>query len=220
MRDRVLVIGFILSFSYFLVGCGDSPPRTMKIADHELTVPDNFTRWGYQTMKNSASGDEYEELIFNIDVDTGENISPRYGRFGINGVRIEVRPIRSEWGQGRFWTNDDPIKKAKEIGCNDIGYQGIKYAVCSLIGETGYTPANKEAYYALQDGSSKKEYISVFGCVDTPRSDGLYTCEGHMKVYDAIHVDYIYAAQSRDDVSAALKMNLFVRDLILSMSDK
>lgn len=220
MKGRVLVIGFIFSFSYLLAGCGDPPPRTMKIADHEFTVPDNFTRWGYQTIKNSASGEEYKELIFNIDADTGKNISPESGRFGINGVRIEVRPIRSEWGQSKFWTDDDPIKKAKEIGCNDIDYQGKKYAVCSLIGETGYTPANREAYYALQNDSNKKEYISVFGCVDTPRSDGLYTCEGHMKIYDSIHVDYIHAAQSRNDVSAALKINLFVRDLILNMADK
>jgi hypothetical protein len=214
---RTAIVSFAL---WFVVTIGqiawefetrEPKSRSITIADKEFLVPED---WKYWRNVYWEEGDDpaYWQLDFVIDVRTYENIKANYKE--PYNLHIEIRPIRSEFGEVNYWTEKSSIHKSKIFNCKPHIFENKEYEFCQHESKNRLQTGVDDAY-SLKDKKTGN-YMSVFGCKEPfPEDSNLNdTCSGRTLLLDNIQIEYVYRAEY---AFKALEIDHKVREIGLSL---
>lgn len=154
----VILITFFLTLNFSTHI--DSPiNRNLSINGERLTVPNDWNNYRISEIKRSEN-QVYMQLWFTLDPINFNNVPPDYRNGDV--IDIEIRPIRSEFGETHFWTEHDRINISRQKRCEEISISEENFLYCrhtSKIPLVNFTNGDSHSIY----NKNETDYISVFG---------------------------------------------------------
>lgn len=185
---------------------------TVEIGGELFTVPAEWDHWRYEYM-GDAMGGKFKQLQFTLDINTFEPIQAEYGPNGSRNFHMEIRPLRSEFGEKPYWTDKDPAIVAEPSKCGTtIVENNDEFEVCEYDASVRL---NSYAHggYAIRNKKTGA-YISMFGCIPKKFKPPNRVCTGRARVLDNIQIEYGYREEHFDK---AIELDQRARRIALSL---
>ena len=189
MKMNVLVtVVFLLGA---LAGCNEKVPQkpkyAFKINGIELVIPNDWKDWRVQDVRATNGLPPYQKLLFTLDIDTYENVVRDSD--SDNQIDVELRPIRSEFGEKRYWTATDRVFETNPKECVSREVNMMTYFVCKHDSRHQLVDWGKE-FYSIRFNEEENEFPVVLGCSDNTHLNNI--CVVRSKYNDLLQIEYSY----------------------------
>lgn len=186
---------------------------TVEIGGELFTVPAEWDHWRYE-YKGDAMGGQFKQLQFTLDVNTFQPIEAKYGDNITNNLHMEIRPLRSEFGEQKYWTDSDPAKTASPHNCRSLVQNGRELEACEY-GTDVRLNSGAQGGFAIKDKATG-DYLSMFGCLD--RGEKFKTlnkvCTGRARILGDVQIEYTYRFEN---YPRAFELDQRARDIALTL---
>lgn len=193
----------------------ESAFNIVDVAGNQLFIPNNLEHWKYSEIAG-ANSQKYMQIVFNLNIDSFEPLEAKYGKHITNNFNLEIRPLRSEFGEQGFWSDKDPILNSTEEDCSEIEFEGKQVLYCKNKNAQRVV-SGADSAYSIKDIKTG-QHISIFGCLDSDKFKSLNpTCTGRSQISDSLQIEYVYRAEN---FSRAVELDEKARAFVFKLLNK
>ena len=153
---------------------------------------------------------KFHSLHVVLNLDNFQTVEKDYSPETKNLLFLEIRELRSEFGESKYWTDNDPILKTLPDNCKDYILGEEEYKFCENGDEVRAVDWGHDLYTIYKN--NKEIPQSIIGCSDLDERKSLQKgCNVRANLDNGMQLEYHYKIEQ---LPHAFKLDYFVRHFV------